>query len=104
MHVLRSLAISSLLLLLAIPAAAQRIRVSTQTVPLYVTVTDDQKRLVPNLTAEDFEVYDNGKLQALTNFDNEPTPVTVVVMIDTSGSMTLALDLVKQGAEVYRKI
>jgi Ca-activated chloride channel family protein len=101
MHFLRSLAISSLLLLLAIPAAAQRIRVSTQTVPLYVTVTDDQKRLVPNLTAEDFEVYDNGKLQPLTNFDNEPTPVTVVVMIDTSGSMTLALDLVKQGAEAF---
>ena len=89
------------MLLLASPAGAQRIRVTTQTVPLYVTVTDEQKRLVPDLAKEDFEVYDNGKLQTLTNFDNQPTPITVVVMLDTSGSMTLALDLVKEGAEQF---
>jgi Ca-activated chloride channel family protein len=82
-------------------ADAQPIRVTTQTVPLYVTVTDQEKRLVPDLTREDFEVYDNGKLQTLTNFDNEPTPITVIVMLDTSGSMTLALDLVKDGAEAF---
>ena len=57
--------------------------------------------LVPDLLKEDFEVYDNGKLQTLTNFYNEPQPITVVVMLDTSGSMTLALDLVKQGAEEF---
>ncbi len=57
------------------------------------------ERLVPDLAQEDFEIYDNGKLQTLTTFDNEPTPITVVVMLDTSGSMTLALDRVKQGAE-----
>src|SRR5215210_8064450 len=96
---LRWLTVVSAVLLLASPAGAQRIRVTTQTVPLYVTVTDEQKRLVPDLTKEDFEVYDNGKLQTLTNFDNQPTPITVVVTLDTSGSMTLALDLVKDGAE-----
>ena len=85
---------------LATPIGAQ-IRVSTQTVPLYVTVTDSAKRLVPDLLREDFEVYDNGKLQTLTNFDNQVTPINVVVMIDTSGSMTLALDLVKQAAEEF---
>ena len=83
------------------PVATQPIKVTTQTVPLYVTVTDDQKRLVPDLTREDFEVFDNGKLQTLTNFDNEATPITVVVMLDTSGSMTMALDFVKQGAEQF---
>jgi len=91
----------SALLIAARSADAQPIRVTTQTVPLYVTVTDSEKRLVPDLTREDFEVYDNGKLQTLTNFDNEPTPITVVVMLDTSGSMTLALDLVKDGAEAF---
>ena len=50
---------------------------------------------------EDFEIYDNGKLQTLTNFDNKVTPISVVVMLDTSGSMTLALDLVKQAAEEF---
>jgi Ca-activated chloride channel family protein len=85
---------------LVIPVAAQ-IRVSTQTVPLYVTVVDTAKRLVPDLEREDFEVYDNGKLQNLTNFDNRVTPINVIVMLDTSGSMTLALDLVKQAAEEF---
>lgn len=85
---------------LAVPLVAQ-IKVSTQTVPVYVTVTDRDKRLVPDLLREDFEVYDNGKLQTLTTFDNEPTPITAVVMLDTSGSMTLALDLVKDGAEQF---
>jgi Ca-activated chloride channel homolog len=85
---------------LTIRADAQ-IRVTTQTVPLYVTVTDKDRRLVPGLVREDFEVYDNGKLQTLTNFYNEPTPITAVVMLDTSGSMTLALDFVKQAAEQF---
>jgi Ca-activated chloride channel family protein len=97
----RALAVAACALtLLAVPTGAQ-IRVSTQTVPLYVTVTDNAKRLVPDLMREDFEIYDNGKLQALTNFDNQVTPINVVVMIDTSGSMTLALDLVKQAAEEF---
>ena len=96
---LRWLTVAAAAFLLVAPAGAQRIKVTTQTVPLYVTVTDAEKRLVPDLTKEDFEVYDNAKLQTLTNFDNQPTPITVVVMLDTSGSMTLALDLVKDGAE-----
>jgi Ca-activated chloride channel homolog len=87
-------------ILLAVPTRAQ-IKVSTQTVALYVTVMDPTKRLVPDLTHEDYEVYDNGKLQTLTNFDNQATPITAVVMLDTSGSMTLALDLVKQAAEEF---
>jgi Ca-activated chloride channel family protein len=90
-----------LALLAAVPLSAQRIKVTTRTVPLYVTVFDADKRLVPDLAQEDFEVYDNGKLQTLTNFDNQITPISVVVMLDTSGSMTLALDLVKEGAEEF---
>jgi Ca-activated chloride channel homolog len=82
-------------------ADAQKIRVSTQTVPIYATVLDNEKRLVPDLVQEDFEVYDNGKLQPLTNFDNTMTPFTAVVMLDTSGSMTLNMDFVKQASEEF---
>jgi Ca-activated chloride channel homolog len=97
----RALAVGACALtVLAVPTGAQ-IRVSTQTVPLYVTVLDNAKRIIPDLVREDFEVYDNGKLQALTNFDNQVTPINVVVMLDTSGSMTLALDMVKQAAEEF---
>jgi Ca-activated chloride channel family protein len=83
------------------PATTGQIRVGTQTVPLYVTVVDSAKRLVPDLVREDLEVYDNGKLQTLTNFDNQATPITVVVMLDTSGSMTLSIDMVKLAAEEF---
>ena len=76
-------------------------KVSTNSVALYATVTEPDKRLVPDLVEDDFEVYDNGKLQTLTSFDNKPQPISVVVMIDTSGSMTLALDLVKAAAEQF---
>jgi Ca-activated chloride channel family protein len=76
-------------------------KVSTNTVALYATVTDAEKRLVPDLVQDDFEVYDNNKLQTLTSFDNKPQPISVVVMLDTSGSMTLALDLVKAAAEQF---
>lgn len=82
------------------PLAAQ-FKSGTMTVPLYVTVTDGQGRIVTDLEREDFEVYDNGKLQELTFFANQNTPINVVVMLDTSGSMTLALDRVKAAAEQF---
>jgi Ca-activated chloride channel family protein len=80
---------------------AQRIKVTTQTVPVYATVLDSQRRLVTDLQQHEFEVYDNGKLQALTNFINETTPFTAVVMLDTSGSMTLNMEFVKHAAEEF---
>ena len=88
-------------LLLATPAAAQKIKVTTESVPVYVTVTDNEKRLVPGLVLEDFEILDNGKVQAVNVFENKPTPITTTVMLDTSGSMTASLDLVKSGAEQF---
>jgi Ca-activated chloride channel homolog len=88
-------------LVLAVPVAAQKIRVSTESVPVYVTVTDADKRLVSDLVLEDFEVLDNGKPQTINVFENKPTPITTVVMIDTSGSMTASLGLVKDGAEQF---
>jgi Ca-activated chloride channel family protein len=87
-------------LLLATSTAAQ-FKSGTLTVPLYVTVMDRTGRLVPDLQREDFEVYDNGRLQKLTLFENKNTPITVVVMLDTSGSMTLILDRVKAAAEQF---
>ncbi len=86
--------------LLAVSTAAQ-FKSGTLTVPVYVTVTDSESRLVPHLEQEDFEVYDNGQLQKLTLFDNKTTPITAIVMLDTSGSMTLILDRVKAAAEQF---
>ena len=79
----------------------QKIKVTTESVPVYVTVTDLEKRLVPDLVQEDFEILDNGEVQTVNVFSNQPVPITTTVMIDTSGSMTTALELVKDGAEQF---
>ena len=75
---------------MAVLAAQQpTFKSGTQIVSLFATVTDAQKRLVPDLVKEDFEVFDNDKPQPLVLFENETQPITVVIMLDTSGSMTL---------------
>jgi Ca-activated chloride channel family protein len=76
-------------------------RTGTQVVSLFVTVADAQKRLVPDLTKDDFEIFDNEKPQPISYFDNSVHPITVVVMLDTSGSMTLTIDLLKKAAEQF---
>ena len=93
--------LASAVLLTVHLSAQQKFKVSTNTVALYVTVTDAERHLVPDLIQEDFEVYDNGKLQSITSFDNHPLPITTTVMLDTSGSMTASLDLVKRAAEQF---
>jgi Ca-activated chloride channel family protein len=73
----------------------------TEVVSLFVTVADAQRRLVPNLMKEDFEVFDNDKLQSIVYFDNSVQPITVIVMLDTSGSMTGSISLLKAAAEQF---
>ena len=83
------------------PTQQPTFKSGTQVVSLFVTVADAQKRLVPGLTQEDFEVYDNDKQQPIVYFDNSVRPINVVVMLDTSGSMTLTIDLLKRAAEQF---
>ena len=76
-------------------------KAGTQVVSIFATVTDPQKRLVSGLTQDDFSVFDNEKPQPVVYFDNSIHPINVVVMLDTSGSMTLTIDLLKQAAEQF---
>src|SRR5437899_9490533 len=76
-------------------------KTGTQVVSLFVTVADLQKRLVPDLLQDEFQVFDNEKPQPIVYFDNSIHPISVVVMLDTSGSMTLSIDLLKQAAEQF---
>lgn len=86
---------------LAFQQPTPEFRSGTQVVPVYATVIDGQTRLVPDLGKEDFEVLDNNKPQPITQFSNETLPISVVVMLDTSASMTLNLDLLKKASEQF---
>jgi VWFA-related protein len=72
-----------------------------RTVAVYATVTGDDGRLVPDLTRDDFEIYDNGKLQPITVFANDIQPITIVVMLDRSGSMKANFRLVEAAGEAF---
>jgi Ca-activated chloride channel homolog len=80
-------------------AAQQVFRGRLDTVPVYTTVTDRSNRLVTDLTKEDFQVFDNGRAQPITLFDNSPQPIRLIVLLDVSGSMSGNVRLVQLACE-----
>ena len=48
-----------------------------------------------------FQIDDNGKRQTLTLFAHEIQPITVVILLDRSGSMRANFELVEQAAEQF---
>jgi Ca-activated chloride channel family protein len=83
-------------------AAARRqqptFRTGSDAVRVFATVTDRDGRLVTTLVRDDFEVRDEGKPQPLTQFDNSPQPIRLIVMLDVSGSMVGNLPLLRGAA------
>ncbi len=79
-------------------AQEQAYRGSTDLVAVYATVTDAAGRLVPDLQKSDFSVTDNGKKQPIMLFSNDIQPITIVVMLDRSGSMAENYQLVRDAA------
>jgi Ca-activated chloride channel family protein len=92
-----------LLLALVGSLAAQQptFRSGTQIVSLFATVLDAENHLVPDLTQDNFEILDNDKPQPLVVFHSENLPITAIVMLDTSGSMTATIALLKAAAEQF---
>jgi VWFA-related protein len=76
-------------------------RSGSRTVAVYATASDSQGRLVTNLTRDDFEIYDNGRKQAITLFETGVQPITLVMMLDRSGSMAGNFRLVRSAAEQF---
>jgi Ca-activated chloride channel homolog len=62
-------------------------RTGVELINVTVTVTDERGRFVPNLRMEDFVLYEDGKPQTISQFDSERVPVSLGVVLDTSGSM-----------------
>jgi VWFA-related protein len=72
---------------LAYAAAPGQIRVQVNQVNVFATVRDKHKSIVTGLTKDDFQVYEDGQLQEITDFSAETNlPITLGMLIDTSGS------------------
>lgn len=81
----------------------QPFRSGARTVAVYATVSDETGRLVPDLTKDDFEILDNGKPQPIALFASEVQPISVVVLLDRSGSMLTNFRLVEVAASEFIK-
>jgi Ca-activated chloride channel homolog len=67
--------------------AQQPIRVSVNEVIVPVTVTDEKGRFVSNLDQQDFQIFDQGKLQQISYFSRERSqPVVVGFLLDLSNA------------------
>jgi Ca-activated chloride channel homolog len=65
-----------------------RFRSGVELINVTATVTDRSGRFVPGLRKEDFRVYQDDELQPVTHFNSERVPVSLGIVLDTSGSMT----------------
>jgi Ca-activated chloride channel family protein len=79
-------------------AARQVFKAGTDLVLLNVTVADAAGHLVTGLTQEDFQVYEDGVLQTVTNFSREPLPIALSIALDTSTSMERKLPVAQEAA------
>jgi Ca-activated chloride channel family protein len=77
------------------------LRVETTLVLIPVTVTDASNRFVLGLDKDNFRVFENGIQQKITNLSGEDAPLSVGLLIDTSGSMGAKLNISRRAASQF---
>ena len=85
-----------------VPQVGGTTKINVNLVRLYVTVRDKHGAIVTNLGKSDFKVYEDGTEQKIAFFSKDMTdPITLAMMIDTSGSQAHLLDAEKQTASRF---
>lgn len=84
------------------PAATLKVNVNL--VSLYFDVRDKRNALVPNLTKDDCTVFEDKVAQKIKNFNAEADqPLTLGILLDTSGSQQNVLPLEQQTGAAFLK-
>ncbi|HEX8816331.1 MAG TPA: VWA domain-containing protein [Terriglobales bacterium] len=77
--------------------SSETLKVNVNVVQLFFNVKDKHGALIPNLKKEDFEILEDGKPQTIKYFAAESNlPLTLGILIDSSGSQARVLDMEKQ--------
>ena len=81
------------MLLVAVLASGQQLQeqvitVNVDLVNIYFTVCNKRGRLITNLDRGNFRAFEDGEAQTITHFSKETdAPLTILLLIDTSGSV-----------------
>jgi Ca-activated chloride channel family protein len=78
-------------------------RSAVDLVSLNVTVTDGTSRYITDLTAEDFNVFEDGVKQEVTFFNRTNLPIALALLMDTSASMESKLPTAQEAAIGFSK-
>ena len=86
--------------------SAETLKVNVNVVQLFFNVKDKKGGLIPNLTNDQFQIAEDGKAQTIKYFAAESNlPLTLGILIDSSGSQARVLDMEKQvGGEFLDQI
>ncbi len=80
------------------------LKVSVNAVQLFFNVKDKHGALIPNLTKEDFEIFEDKQPQAIKYFAAESNlPLTLGILIDSSASQLRVLDMEKEVGGAFLK-
>jgi VWFA-related protein len=77
------------------------VRVDTQLVSVPAVVTDKTGRPLPNLRADNFVLYEDGRPQQIANFATTEAPFEVALLLDTSGSTRADIALIRRAARAF---
>lgn len=81
------------------------VRISSNLVPIPVSVVDNLGRAVVNLKLEDFELRVDGTVRPLADLTRSETSVRLALLFDNSGSLDAAREFEKQAAiRFFRKV
>src|SRR5438105_1782340 len=76
------------IIIIVVPALAVQLKVDVALVNVVATVTDETGHYVSDLSQDDLIVYEDGKVQKISHFSqSNELPVSMGVLLDTSGSM-----------------
>jgi VWFA-related protein len=83
---------------------AETLKLNVNVVGLFFNVKDKHGALIPNLTKDEFDVFEDGKPQTIKYFSAESNlPLTLGILIDSSGSQLRVLDMEKEVGGAFLK-
>ena len=80
----------------------ETLKVNVDVVQLFFNVRDKKGGLISNLNKDDFQIFEDGKPQTIKYFSAESNlPLTLGILIDSSGSQQRVLDMEKEVGSAF---